>query len=247
MNNYSTFFDELVKTNSKDPDRIYYSESIEHEANLAKVERLMTSDPEAELLDAGCGIGNFVIPFAKKCKFVYGTDVSEVSIEFCKERLRNEKIENAMVWAGSVKVIPLGDNTVDKILCFSVFQYLSIDETITVIREFKRILRKDGIIVLGFLNGNSPHGLSTRLFRFARQLIKGKKVYPSTNISYPVLKKIIADEQGSTTLHHAAYFYPVLFPKKLINWLSKRYYYEKHFPKFIQKYGKSLMITVTFK
>jgi len=247
MEDFSNYYDNYVKTNTRPLEKIYYADSIEHNANVLKVEKLMTSDPEAIILDAGCGIGNFVIPFAKKCKFVYGVDTSPLSIEICKERLKNENIKNFHVEVGHITSLPLPDKSVDKISCFSVLQYLDVEETKVLIKEFKRVLKSNGIIVLGFLNGDSPHGKTTKILRFFRQLIKGKKKYPSTNISFKLLKKIISGDAGTIELHHSAYFYPVLFPKRIIGWISKRFYFEKYLPKPLLNYGKSLLITIKFE
>lgn len=102
------------------------------------------------------------------------------------------------------------------------------------------------MLVIGFLNGGSPYGISTSIFRFLRQILKGGKKYLSTNIPYQKLKKMIENEKGSIQILHSAYFYPILFPSCIIRFISTRFYYEFFFSKFLRKYGLSLLISVHF-
>lgn len=245
MENFSKYFDEFVKS-KKITEDLYYSESKEHRANVNKVIKLMSNAPEGIVLDAGCGVGNFVIPLSKRCKFVYGTDISKESLKICQQRMENDNIQNVSLQLSSVKEITLENICLDRILCFSVFQYLNYTEIKITIKEFKRILKHDGILILGFLNAGSPYGFSTKILRFLRRLLKGRKNYSSTNISYYKLKRIIEEEHGSIEIQHSAHFYPVLFPKRLINWISKKFYYEKYFPGFLKKYGFSILLKVRF-
>jgi ubiquinone/menaquinone biosynthesis C-methylase UbiE len=244
---WSEYYDEFVKKNQVDSDNLYYAKSIEHNENINKIFKILIDDPDAVVLDAGCGVGKFIIPLSYKCKFVYGVDISKESIKLCNESIMEKGINNVLLKISSVLNIPLDSNSIDKILCISVFQYLDDHQIELAIKEFKRLLKKDGILIVNFLNGGSPHGISTKFLRFIRQIIKGKKNYPSTNIPFKKLMEIIEKENATTEIIHSGDFYPRLFPGIIIRFINNRFYYERFFPEFLKKYGLSITLKVHFK
>jgi ubiquinone/menaquinone biosynthesis C-methylase UbiE len=243
---WSEYFDKIVIKNQGDLNDIYYENSIEHNENIKKIFRILSDDPYAVILDAGCGVGNFVIPLSYICKFVHGIDISKESINLCNKKIKEKKIANVSFKVSSVTEIPLDTNSVDKILCLSVLHYLDISQTEIAVKEFKRILKKDGILIVNFLNGDSPHGYSTKFLRFFRQILKGKKNYPSTNIPFKKLNEIIEKENGTAEIIHSAYFYPRLFPDIIIRFINNRFYHERFLPGFLKKYGLSITLKVHF-
>lgn len=245
-NFWSEFFDDYVKKHKGTTDSLYYIESIEHKENINKIFRVLCDNPDSVILDAGCGVGEFLIPLSYKCRFVYGIDISNESIKQCNEKLKEKKIENSSLKVSSLTKIPLSNTSIDKILCVSVLQYLETPEIETAIQEFKRVLRKDGVIIINFSNGGSPYGFSTTLLRFIRKMIKGGKKYPSTNIPFKKLKKIIENQKGKLEILHSAYFYPILFPNSIIRFIGSRFYFERFLPKFLLKYGFSISLIVRF-
>jgi ubiquinone/menaquinone biosynthesis C-methylase UbiE len=245
-NYWSEFYDEHVKKYKGNNDSLYYFESKEHEENNRKIFGLLGDDHDAVILDAGCGVGEYLIPLSHKCKFIYGIDISNESIKECSGKLKEKNISNASVKVSSITEIPLDDNSVDKILCLGIFQCLDTPDIEIAVKEFKRIIKKDGVIIVSFLNGGSLHGISTNFLRFVRKMIKGEKKYSSQDIPYKKLKKIIEDEKGSMEIFHSAYFYPRLFPASLIRFISKRYYFERFLPKFLLKYGLSISVIIRF-
>jgi ubiquinone/menaquinone biosynthesis C-methylase UbiE len=243
---FGKYFDEYIMKNQIERELIYYSESIEHSENVKKIFNSIGENQDQVILDAGCGIGNFLVLLSKKCKYIYGFDISNESINICKKRIQEENIKNASVQVASLMNIPLSDKSINKIICFSVLHYLTGEETVLSLKEFKRVLKDDGSIIINFVNGSSPWGLSTKLIRIVRQIIKGRKEYSSNYISYKKLIQNIENLKGRATLCHSAYFYPVYFPVKLADWIGNHFYFERFLPGFIQKFGKSITIQVQF-
>ena len=56
------------------------------------------------------------------------------------------------VFHGDITSIPLPDSAVDRILCMSVLQYVDDSQLRVAFREFARILKKDGTLVLHVKN-----------------------------------------------------------------------------------------------
>jgi len=243
---FESYFDEYVRRNNNKQESIYYAESIEHSENVKKIFNSIGENQDQVILDAGCGIGNFLVLLSKKCKHIYGFDISKESVIFCKKRIQEENIKNASVQVASLIAIPLSDKSINKIICFSVLHYLTEEETVLSLKEFKRVLKDDGSIIINFVNGNSPWGISTKLIRIVRQIIKGRKEYSSDYISYKKLIQNIENLKGRATLCHSAYFYPVYFPVKLADCIGNHFYFERFLPGFIQKFGKSITIQVQF-
>jgi ubiquinone/menaquinone biosynthesis C-methylase UbiE len=243
---WSDFFDDYVKKHKGNCDSLYYIESIEHKENFKKILQVLSDNPDSVILDAGCGVGEFLIPASYNCKLIYGIDISNESVKRCGENLKERNIENASLKVSSLTEIPFENGSMDKILCISVLQYLDFPEIETAFREFKRILKNKGVLVINFANGGSPYGFSTNLLRFIRRIIKGKKHYPSTYIPYKKLKKIIENEKGTLEILHSANFYPILFPESIMRFIGRSFYFEKYLPKFLRKYGFSISIVVRF-
>lgn len=93
-----------------------------------------------KILDAGCGTGLF----AKKLKAygeVYGIDMSEEALEFAKKR--GIKVKKA-----SITRLPFADNTFDLVVSLDVLCHRSIKDDDKAIKEFKRVLKPKGYLVL---------------------------------------------------------------------------------------------------
>jgi ubiquinone/menaquinone biosynthesis C-methylase UbiE len=247
ITDWSEYYDNFVKNSKDDINNIYYSNSIEHNENINKVFNAISSGTASVVLDAGCGVGNFIIPLSYKCKLIYGIDISNESLKICSSRVQKYNIKNVILKNSTVLNIPLNDSSVDKILCFSIFQYLDSVQIETAIEEFKRILKEDGLLIINFLNGDSLYDYSTKVLRFIRKILKGKRNYASSNIPLKQLKDIIEKEKGTAEIIHSAYFYPRLFPGRIIKFIQNRFYYERFLPGFLQKYGLSITLKVQFK
>jgi SAM-dependent methyltransferase len=94
------------------------------------------------VLDFGCGWGRVIRYF--DVKNLWGIDVSERAIEAC---------EQTIPFARFRTVEPLGptdfeDGTFDLIYAYSVFTHLSEEAHLQWLREFRRILRPGGLLVL---------------------------------------------------------------------------------------------------
>jgi len=118
-------------------DRDYFS--MYKIAEMAKHE-----DPSASLqmLDFGCGDGNSVkymrefFPNAS----LFGTDVSEKSVEEAKEK----KISNARFVPYDGEALPYDDNSMDVIFTSMVFHHISFDRHDALLDEIKRVLNPNG-------------------------------------------------------------------------------------------------------
>lgn len=91
------------------------------------------------ILDVGCGTGGN-LSLLSKFGDAEGVDVSPEALEFCRERgLTNVRL-------GAAEQLPYEDGTFDLVTALDVVEHL--DDDIAGLREFRRVLKPDGRILL---------------------------------------------------------------------------------------------------
>jgi len=102
------------------------------------------------VLDIGCGTGAHLKLYQdEKCN-VFGIDLSESMLEVAKKKLGND----ADLKLCDATKTPFEDNTFNLILSSTVLHEMSQQVRVDVLTEAKRILKKDGrILLIDFHNG----------------------------------------------------------------------------------------------
>lgn len=149
MNNkeiYNSVYD-LRNVTLVDTDR--YSTSM----NLLRQEIVAKYSKGNDVLDAGCGIGEFLIPHLNDCKSAVGLDFSTQYLEEFSRRVGDCYSGRLILKNADLREFPLRDNSVDFAFSFSTLYY--IEQIGEVISEFGRVLRSGGVAALEFGNKNS--------------------------------------------------------------------------------------------
>lgn len=107
------------------------------------------------VLDAGCGTGVNILRLHARVRSMVGIDYASGSLRRCLRKIHAGGIKNAQVCLASLTAVPLPNHSVNKILCFSVLQYLDDEEVRRALNEFVRILTPGGMIVLHVKNSSS--------------------------------------------------------------------------------------------
>lgn len=105
------------------------------------------SSPETLVLDMGCGPGTFSRLLKKRGFKVCAVDFSKDMIEIAKEKSQGLNIEYK---ASSIYHLPYNNNYFDKVICLGVFQ--TVNEPVRAIKEIRRVLKNDGLLVITTLN-----------------------------------------------------------------------------------------------
>ena len=103
------------------------------------------------ILDAGCEAGYQSLKLAEAGLNVIPLDVCGFAISDFKKKLEdnpNEKIHTPMV--ADLYDIPLTDSSVNAVICSEVIQF--IPSLKDMFKEFERVLKKDGILLISFGN-----------------------------------------------------------------------------------------------
>ncbi|MDX1828189.1 MAG: class I SAM-dependent methyltransferase [Lutibacter sp.] len=95
------------------------------------------------VLDIASGEGYGTNLLAKKAKFAYGVDISEVSIN--KAKLKYSQ-QNLQFLVGSTSRIPIDSSSVDVVISFETIEHHEQHKEMML--EIKRVLRPNGILII---------------------------------------------------------------------------------------------------
>jgi|SoimicMinimDraft_17_1059745.scaffolds.fasta_scaffold06013_2 ubiquinone/menaquinone biosynthesis C-methylase UbiE len=137
-------------------------EEVEYLSALHLI-NFINPDVSETLLDAGCGTGVNILRLHSRVRKIVGIDYAQGSLDRCKKAIQAQQITNAQVCVASVTALPLPDNSVNKVVCLSVFQYLDDDEVRQALKEFARVLRPGGTLILHVKNLSSLYWSTLRL------------------------------------------------------------------------------------
>lgn len=120
-----------------------------HVGRLRKILGLIPKRKNMKILDAGCGEGQLLSMVTKKFGLfnlkLYGTDITPTSLESAKKR-----IENAEFSLQDLRDLDYKDEFFDVIMCTEVIEH--VPDYKKVLKEFERILKKGGILIISFPN-----------------------------------------------------------------------------------------------
>ena len=109
----------------------------------------MKLEPRIQILEIGPGKGTYtkgvskqILPNGK----VYAIDIQESIIEKLKNRFKEENISNVIPKVDDAYNLSFENESIDRI--FAVACLPEIPDLIKVLKEFKRVLKKDGLISL---------------------------------------------------------------------------------------------------
>ena len=222
-------------------------ESLSNEELLA----FIAAEPSEIIFDAGCGSGANVLLLQPFVSRIIAMDYSEAAVARCQKRLVLNKIENVEVFSGDITSIPLPESAVDRVLCMSVLQYIDDSQLRAALREFARILRKDGTLVLHVKNLASVY-LST-LWMVKRLLLAMGR---DTKLEYFRTFNWYVSELRRAGFRVSTYrslnvFMLDRMPRKLTLWLQKfELSHRNQFPfssRFLQRHGSDLKIRAHFQ
>jgi ubiquinone/menaquinone biosynthesis C-methylase UbiE len=115
--------------------------------NKAKQVHLLGARPGLRILDAGCGRGETVLACAKAGARVAGIDYAAAAVELTREMLADVQ-PDAEIVVGSVTELPWPDDTFDRVQFSDVIEHLDPQQTVPALREFRRVLRPGGYVLV---------------------------------------------------------------------------------------------------
>lgn len=132
-------------------DEIYFSENpvvrFVMANRLDSIAKIISTGKNLKILDAGCGTGHMIKLLHEKRKdnIYYGIDTSAAALQIAKERCPSAKLEIM-----DVSNIGFKDEFFDVVICTEVLEHMVNYQT--AVREFKRVLKKNGCLIITFPN-----------------------------------------------------------------------------------------------
>ena len=132
--------------------------------------RHFSGQRDLTILDVGCGTG-FNMGVIESFGSVYGIDISDDAITYCKKR-------GCKVLKASVETLPFSDNSFDAVTSMGVFYHNGVVDDLQGMREIMRVLKPQGRLLffdsaMRCLTGNHDivfHGV--RRYEKAELLLK---------------------------------------------------------------------------
>ncbi|HTZ00540.1 MAG TPA: class I SAM-dependent methyltransferase [Rhodocyclaceae bacterium] len=114
---------------------------------VAEIVRLLDLRQGETLADVGCGTGLIAMSLAPWLSRIDAVDISPAMVERARANLGD--MPNVVLAPGSLTELPLGAASVDKLLAYSVLQYLgSVEAVASALREVGRVLKPGGRALL---------------------------------------------------------------------------------------------------
>ncbi len=108
--------------------------------------------PGDKILDIGCGTGTMAVMMAAKGAVVDGFDISSSMLDVAREKVKSTNLEHRV----TLRILGMAemettfqDESYDKIISTLVFSELSKDEQMYALQESKRLLKKQGLLIIG--------------------------------------------------------------------------------------------------
>src|SRR5215210_2106086 len=149
---------------SEQQRKIYQSEGDRYEALISRedhqgnigraIDELINVDG-LDVLDLGAGTGRLTLLLAPRARSIRAFDVSAEMLRVCRERLIASGLSNWQVDVADHRQLPVQDHSADLVVSGWSVSYLAVwkqdngqAELDTWLSEIKRVLRKDGTIIL---------------------------------------------------------------------------------------------------
>ncbi|MBI5833192.1 MAG: class I SAM-dependent methyltransferase [Armatimonadetes bacterium] len=120
---------------------------------LALLEGLLAPFAGGRILDLPCGHGRHSVPLAQRGFQMVGVDLSSVFLNVALSAARAARTP-ARFARGDMRAMPVGTDSVDAAICMftSLGYFDSDDQHLGVLREFARVVRPGGALVLDLAN-----------------------------------------------------------------------------------------------
>jgi len=159
---YDKYFESIYAASNILTERQYKEASIEFDVHYQKV---MPDDKSANILDLGCGTGQFLYYLmGKGYQNIFGIDVSPQQIEYCEKNItRKVKLVDAFEFLKET------DRVYDIIAAHDVLEHVSKEKMLNLISSIYRSLKDKGVFIVRVPNMSNPFSLDSRYRDFTHE------------------------------------------------------------------------------
>lgn len=105
--------------------------------------------PKDQVIDMGCGTGAFTCYAAKFCRTIYAVDVSPAMLDFCKQKARQNKLQNIEFHHGGFLTYEHKAKPVDAVVSTVALHHLPDFWKLIGLKRVWRMLKPGGKFYLG--------------------------------------------------------------------------------------------------
>jgi len=109
------------------------------EINTSLLKKYLPKKKNLRILDAGCGTGAALL-YLKNFGKTIGIDISPEALKYARKIGRVKK--------GDISALPFKNESFDLVVCLDVIYHLWVRDYQKVLKEFNRVLKKDGLLLL---------------------------------------------------------------------------------------------------
>jgi SAM-dependent methyltransferase len=161
MQNWDEFWESHVK--SFEGEIEYSLRSAHGHLTLRELQQF----PEGRVLEAGCGLGNWISILQNRGYHAFGVDISESALQVAKKYCGAD----ALMWQGDIRSMAVADASFDAIVSYGVIEHFP--NPFSAVKEFYRVLRPGGCCIVTTPNPLCFHGL---VGRHVLNLTKSRKL-----------------------------------------------------------------------
>jgi ubiquinone/menaquinone biosynthesis C-methylase UbiE len=150
MEEVETYYDEKSKSYDETFSILYFR--VFDAITWKYLEPYLPTNPNALVLDAGGGTGRWAVRMAKKVQGkIILMDISEGMLKIATERIKQEQLDDKIIIRkGDITRTNFPNETFDLIFCeHTLFLFKEAD---TLLKEFKRILKRKARVIVSALN-----------------------------------------------------------------------------------------------
>lgn len=134
----------------------YYQTEVGKKVNAIEenlIAAALMKIPKGKMLELGCGTGHWTAYFVQNGFEVTATDISDAMLKYAQQKGLNAKLLKA-----DSENLPFENESFDVVSSITMMEF--VNDQNRVLAEMYRVLKPNGYLLLGGLNGNSQLGKS---------------------------------------------------------------------------------------
>jgi len=154
-------YDNLPDYITSNPDYSYKKKEQEsdwEEVRRKKLLEFLSPAPDMNFIHLGCSLSLRFKGYDKWPSTYYGVDISRETILHLYEYVAKNRLPIGSLYCGSVHETPFAESYFDIGDCVGVLEYFERDFVLKSIKEFHRIIKPGGKLVVDIPNTTSPSG-----------------------------------------------------------------------------------------